>query len=198
MASHAYFEQQIWREIRVAGVTGLACAEVVLFAQPPVNVAGDARRQRPDGRPAAGEQHHHHQLAWPTSLKEPNQPRCVWFSLHVPVLPAMGPSSRARCAVPNSTAPRMPGFDHRNQAADIQAALDLRHEALRFLLGARILQIVQRAAVGDGAHQRRQLQRRLLDLLAEAGQHAHAAVARRRRGIMPGCSPGMFSPAFSP
>ena len=49
-------------------------------------------------------------LLRPTSLKEPNQPRCVRPSLQVPVFPMMVSSWRARRAVPYSTAPCMPGL----------------------------------------------------------------------------------------
>ena len=48
--------------------------------------------------------------------------------------------------------------------------------------GARILQVVDRAAVGQRRDQRGQLQRRHLNALAEAGHARHAAILRRLGG----------------
>ena len=73
------------------------------------------------------------------------------------------------------------GLDHRDQASDLQPSLHQRNEVSGLELVVRILQVVERAAVGDGAHQRRQFERSLRNLLAEAAQHADSAIARRGR-----------------
>ena len=50
----------------------------------------------------------------------------------------------------------------------------------------RILQVVKRTAIRNRGHQRGKLQRRLLDLLAETGEHAHAAIGGGAAGKLPG------------
>ena len=50
----------------------------------------------------------------------------------------------------------------------------------RFLRRCRVLQVVERAAVGDGRDQRAELQRRHGDALAEGAHAAHAALLRRQ------------------
>ena len=72
-----------------------------------------------------------------------------------------------------------------DRLADVQAPLHARNQAGRLRRRARILQVVQRPAVGHRAQQRRQFERRLLNLLPEAGQHSHPAVSRGRRRIVP-------------
>ena len=44
------------------------------------------------------------------------------------------------------------GTNFRDLALDIQLALDSRHEIGHFFLRTRMLQVVKRAAIGDGAH----------------------------------------------
>src|SRR5712691_3691776 len=67
----------------------------------------------------------------------------------------------------------------RKHGGDVQIALDARSKALDFVGAARVLEIVERAAVREGSGERSQLQRRNLDALAIAG-HARDAAMRRR------------------
>ena len=62
--------------------------------------------------------------------------------------------------------------------------------SIHLFLGARVLQVVHRAAVGDCAEQRRQFQRRHRNARAEAGHHADAAefrsLERQDAGLLAG------------
>src|SRR5216684_8966047 len=69
--------------------------------------------------------------------------------------------------------------DFRKHGGDVQIALDARSKALDFVGAARVLEIVERAAVREGSGKRSQLQRRDLNALAIAG-HARDAAMRRR------------------
>ena len=62
-----------------------------------------------------------------------------------------------------------------------ERALDLGSELVDFHLRARVLQVVERAAIGDGGKQGGQLQGCNGNALAKAGHHADAAVLGRLR-----------------
>ena len=57
----------------------------------------------------------------------------------------------------------------------LNAAAHLRDEGFNFCLGARVLKIIHRAAVSDGADDRSELQGREVDAIAKASHHADAA-----------------------
>src|SRR5690348_10279302 len=72
------------------------------------------------------------------------------------------------------------GADPGDELFNIQLALDARQKVGRFLGCPGILQIIQRAAIGDSAHESGKLERRLGNFLAEAGEHADTPVCGRR------------------
>src|SRR6266851_67322 len=63
----------------------------------------------------------------------------------------------------------------RKHGGDIQVALDARSKALDFISAARVLQIVERAAVRESSGERNQLERRDLNAFAIAGHTRDAA-----------------------
>src|ERR1700730_530714 len=68
----------------------------------------------------------------------------------------------------------------RQHRSNVQIALHARSESLNLVGSAWILQVVQRAAVGEGSRQRNQLQRRDLNSFTEAGHASHATMHRGR------------------
>src|ERR1700675_2328180 len=70
--------------------------------------------------------------------------------------------------------------DFRELRGDIQIALDARGKVLNIVGGARVLQVVQSAAVGERGREGNQLQRRDLNSFAKTGHARDAAVDRRR------------------
>src|SRR5262249_43808083 len=72
-----------------------------------------------------------------------------------------------------------PGDYFGNEWTDVQPPLDAGHHVLGFGLRTRVLQVIQRPAVGHSGNQGRELQRRLLDLFAETAEHRHAAILWR-------------------
>ena len=122
-------------------------------------------------------------LLRPTSLNDPNHPRCVRYGTRsglaengfvVVVVRAPGGAVLDRAMHAR--------LDLRKPLGDIQVALDARNELANLLLGAEQLQVVKRAAVGYGHQEPGEFQRRDRDALSEAGHHPHASNIGGRGG----------------
>src|SRR5208282_2847961 len=81
--------------------------------------------------------------------------------------------------------------DFGNQRRDVQVTLDLGLKAGYIGRRARMLQVVQRSAVGNGSHQRAQLQRSHADAFAERTHLADATLACRK--LLAGIHPEMLA-----
>ncbi len=159
--------------------------EITLLRKTAVNVSRHTRRQGTYGRPPARKQHDHDQLM-ATYIVEGAEPAQVRVAIGAGAGLAgdgfilLRPPRRAE--FDGAAHPRLQLGD---QVSDIQLPLHTRRELGDLLGRAGILEVIEGAAVRQRGHQCGQLQRRLGDLFAKAGEHAHAAVSRRRGGKPP-------------
>src|SRR6185312_3266942 len=155
--------------------------EEVLLIQSAVNVAGYARRQRPDRWPSARQQNYHHKLAAAALVErsEPAQMRAA-FAAGTGLAKDFGFLARPPRGSKCHRAPQS-RLHRRDQICDIQPPLNLRLEITNLFLRLWILQPIECAAVRDRRHERREFQGGLRNLFPEARQHPHTAILRRLR-----------------
>ena len=82
------------------------------------------------------------------------------------------------CAVENGGEHAFANFGE--DWGDVEVALHFRLKILDVFGSARVLQVVERAAVGERGRERDELERSDLDAFAEAGHASHATLGRRR------------------
>ena len=166
-----------------AAVGGAVGREVVLLGEVLVDAAGHSRGYAPLTDLAARQHHHYHQFVRSGLIERPEP-------AHVRGVAIVGAGAglaqdRLVRIVGGAASGAVVGdrfhaaLEIGDPGAELELPLDSRHQVGRFVLSAGILQVVERAAVGDGGKQRCQFERRQRDAGTEAGHHAHAF--RRRR-----------------
>src|ERR1051326_377746 len=176
-------KRSVARSECVEFLAGTNVGKIILFAEPTVDMAGNACCKRSFDTAAIaanqdGESDFRMRLIGvgqkPADMRNLIGACSCFSSGHVI---AARVEAAFACAVKDRRQHAFPQFG--KQRSNVQFALDARNECTRFFSGYSILQIEKRATVSEGRGQGSQLEGRHLDPFAEAGHARDATFSRR-------------------
>src|ERR1019366_4108800 len=178
-----------------------AGGEVAFGGEPAVDAAGDAGGDGAADVGSAGEHHDHDQLVH-AHFVEGTKPAHVAGGLEIGTGAGLAEDGLGGIVARAPGGAEIDGAAHAEldvldaSGSELQRMFHLGCEIIDFVLGARVLEIVHGAAVGDGAEEGGELQGRHGNAGAEAGHHTDAAVLRGFEGEVAGLLAGDLEAGF--